>query len=290
MAIVYIDLTFNTGVSTQVDDKGYITASARQEYNVFCNDPDSDSEATLRNSGSLPKEKSQHPLFDYLFCDSVDIQRAGPRHYTYTVSYKSASYKNSPDSPLAEPVQISYFTITNEGGCEEDINGKPITTKTGELVYGITRSYSDLGIRLTKNFATFDPPSFYLFINCVNADTYFGFPPGTLFINSISADEQFFEEIPYWKVTVEIHARKPYRTTNEKAWFVRFRHQGFRAFHMINGEVQVLKVTRGGEPVSSPVLLDEDGYEISEDINTEPEAYWLERQIYEARNFANMGF
>lgn len=290
MAIVFIDLTFNTGVQTQVDDKGFITATARREYNVFCNDAGGDSELTLRDSGSLPKEKSQHPLFPYLFCDSVDIQRAGPRHYTYTVSYKSAPYKEQPQGPLSEPTQVSYFTITNEGGCEEDIYGKPITTKCGELVYGITRSYSDLGIRLTKNFATFDPPSFYLFINCVNSDTFFGFPPGTLFIANISADEQFFEDYPYWKVNVEIQARKPYNTTNQKAWFVRYRHQGFRSFQDIDGEVQARKVLRDGEPVSTPVLLDEDGYEVIEDPNADPIAYWLERQIYETRNFADMGF
>jgi len=124
----------------------------------------------------------------------------------------------------------------------------------------------------------------------VNRDTIHGLPPGTLFVANIAADEQFFEELPYWKVTVEIHARKPYNTTNQRAWFVRFRHQGYRAFYNVNGEVQALKVTRGGEPVSSPVLLDEDGYEIQEDPNSDPIAYWLERQIYETRNFADMGF
>ena len=291
MAIAYIDVTFNSGVSTQVDDKGWITATARREYNVFTTTPQ-DNDSLIRLSASLPKEKSRHPYYIYLFCDSVDIQRQGPRNFVYSANYKSAPYKDpdNPQSPLNEPTQISYFTISSEGACEEDIDGNPITTKCGELVYGITRPYSDLGIRLTKNFITFDPPSFYLFINAVNQDTFLGFPPGTLWIANIGADEQFFDDVPYWKVTVEIQARKPYRTTNDKAWYVRFRHQGYRAFQQIGSQVVVAKVLHQGEPVTSPVLLDEDGYQIPDNPNSEPTAVWLEKKIYESKNFADMGF
>lgn len=295
MPVIAIDLTFNSGVSTQVDDKGYVTASARREYNVFVSDPN-ENELTVRLVPSLPREKSEHPLFPFLYCDAIEVQREGPRKFVYTANYKSRPYKDAtnPQSPLNEPVQISYFTISNEGGCEEDINGKPIVTRCGEPVVGITRVYSDLGIRLTKNFGTFDPPSFYLFINTVNSDTFLGFPAGTLWIANISAEEQFFEvedvTLPYWKVTVEINARKPYRTTTDKAWYVRYRHQGFRSFQTVGSFVLPLKVIRGGEPVTTPVLLDANGFEIPESSSTEPNAVWLESQIYETRPFASMGF
>lgn len=289
MAVSYRDLTFNSGVSTSVDDRGWITATAKMEFNVFVNDT-LDTEETVLTYPGIPGDKSAHPNFPYLRCDSRDAQRQGPRHFVVTCTFKSAPYKQTPSGPLNEPVQISYFTIGTEGACEEDINGKPITTKCGELIYGVTRTFSDLGIRLSKNFATFDPPSFYLFINTVNSNTFLGFPPGTLWIASIAADEQFFDELPYWKVNVEIHARKPYRTTNERAWWVRYRHQGYRAFYTVGSETRVLKVTRGGEPVTSPVLLDEDGFEMVEDWTQDPEAHWLESQIYETRNFADMGF
>jgi hypothetical protein len=289
MAVLYRDLTFSSGVSTSVDDKGWITATAKMEFNVFV-DNVLDNEGTVITYPTIPGDKSRHPYFPYLFCDSRDVQRQGPRHFVVTCTFKSAPYKDVPSGPLNEPTQISYFTIGTDGACEEDINGKPITTKCGELIYGVTRTFSDLGIRLSKNFASFDPPSFYLFINTVNSDTFLGFPPGTLWVASISADEQFFEDVPYWKVQVEIHARKPYRTSTERAWWVRYRHQGYRAFYDIGGNSVVLKVTRGGEPVTSPVLLDENGSEIPEDPNTEPTAVWLESQIYETRSFAAMGF
>lgn len=291
MAVLHCDLTFSSGVTTSVDDRGWITATAKMEFNVFV-DNVLDNESTVIAYPSIPTAKSRHPYFTYLFCDNVDVTRQGPRHFVVACTFKSAPYKQqeNPTGPLNEPVQISYFTIGTDGACEEDIDGKPIATRVGELIYGVTRTFSDLGIRLTKNFATFDPPSFYLFINAVNADTYLGFPPGTLWVASISADEQFFDEVPYWKVSVEIHARKPYRTSNDKAWWVRYRHQGYRAFYDLAGDTYVLKVTRGGEPVTSPVLLDEDGYEIPESPTEEPTAVWLESQIYETRNLADMGF
>lgn len=292
MTILYVDTTFNSGISTTVDDKGWITATAKRELNVFSNDPLNDNELTVRADSRVPPERSVHPYFPFLFCDSVDCTRNGPRQYTVSLSYKSFPYKenNEEKSPLNEPTQISYFTISNEGGVEEDIYGKPIATKCGEPIYGITRAYSDLGIRLKKNFVSFDPASFYLFINSVNSDTFLGFPPGTLWVANISADEQFFDEYPYWAVQVEIHARKPYQTTNYKAWWARYRHQGFRAFKAINGQYIPMKITRGGEPVTSPVLLDANGFEVVEQYNEEPQAHWLESQIYENKEFSAMGF
>jgi hypothetical protein len=292
MAILYIDLTFNSNVSTQVDDKGWITATAKMEYNVFVDDV-ADTELILRQSQLLPKEKSGHPNYLFLFCDSIDIQRQGPRHFIYSVSYKSPPYKSADktDTPLSEPTQISYFTITNEGPAEEDITGKSITTKCGEPLYGVTRAYSDLGIRLTKNFATFTPASFYQFINTTNSELFLGFPSGTLWISSISSEEQFFETVPYWKVTVEINARKPYRQQTSRAWWARVRHQGFRAFKQVGNRYEVQKILKNGEPISSPALLNSQGFEIV--LNTpgvDPIAHWLEFQIYPSSRFQDMGF
>lgn len=292
MAILFVDPTFNTGVQTSADDKGWITATANREFNVFVDNVQGDNEITVRLDPRIPRERDVHPYFPYLICDSVDCTRQGPRHFIVAATYKSAPYKDqdNPESPLSQPTEISYFTITNEGGVETDINGKPIVTACGEPIYGVTRAYSDLGIRLRKNFSTFDPPTFYLFINTVNSDTFLGFPPGTLWISNITADEQFYEEVPYWSVQVEINARKPYQTTNQKAWWARYRHQGFRSFQQVNGNWIPLKVTRGGEPVSSPVLLDAVGKEIPETYGQEMTAYWLESQIYETSNFSSMGF
>lgn len=294
MAIQHIDLTFNSNLTTSLDDKGYATAKATREFNVFVTNPQDD-DSILRFSSALPKEGFRHPYYPFCFCDNVTIQRQGPRHFTYAATYASAPYKakenpNGPPNPLNEPVQISYFTITNEGPCDEDITGKSIATATGELVYGITRSYSDLGIRLTKNFATFDPPSFYLFINTVNNNAYLGFPAGTLFIANISAEEQFLNETPYFRVSVEIHARKPYRQTNYRAWWTRYRHQGYRAFYLVNGQRVNEKITKNGEPVTTPALLKEDGFLLPDPAQGEPIANFREAQIYEYRNFNDMGF
>jgi hypothetical protein len=161
-------------------------------------------------------------------------------------------------------------------------------TACGEPVMGITRPISDLGIRLQKNFASFDPASFYTFIDCVNSDTFIGFPPGTLRIANIGADEQFYTDengnsIPFWSVQVEIHARKPYRTTPDKAWWKRYRHEGF---YVKSGSQNVRAVDGNKEPVSQPVQLDEDGNKLAD----QTQSTWVQRQVFAPVSFASMGF
>lgn len=290
MAVRFADRTYTSGLKTTVDDKGWTTASAQLRFNVFVELP-TDTELDVRLSPLLPVEKSRHPYFSGLYCMGIDCSRRGPLHFEVTADYASPPFKegqNGATGPLAQPTQISFSTITSEEPIDEDINGNPITTACGEPIAGITRPISDLGIRLQKNFATFDPASFYTFIDCVNSDTFIGFPPGVLRIANISADEQFFTDdngnsIPYWSVSVEIHARKPYRTTAQKSWWKRYRHEGY---YIKSGTKIVRAVDDNKEPVSQPVQLATNGTKLSD----QTQAVWIERQVFSTVNFASMGF
>jgi hypothetical protein len=298
MAVTYFDQTFSSGIKTSVDDKGWTTATAQIKWNAFVATPD-DNELTVKADARAPREKSRHPLFAGLFCNGVGVDRRGPLHFEVVADYASPPYKEESgqqQGPLSQPVQVSYFSITSEEEIDEDFNGNPIVTACGEPVMGITRPISDLGIRLQKNFASFDPASFYTFIDCVNSDTFIGFPPGTLRIANIGADEQFYTDengnsIPFWSVQVEIHARKPYRTTNDKAWWKRYRHEGFyvrtSAFTPIGSVFAVVRaVDANKEPVSQPVQLDENGFKLAD----QTQSTWIERQVFAPVSFASMGF
>jgi hypothetical protein len=292
MSVQYVDQLFQTGVKTSVDDKGWITATAQRRLNVFVSSPD-DNESAVLLSPLVPREKTAHPLFTGLRCTGVSVDRRGPLHFEVSADYASSPYKESqqgPQSPLNQPTQVNYFTVTSQDAIDEDRDGKPIVTACGEPFAGVTKSISDLGIRLQKNFATFDPASFYTFIDCVNSDTFIGFPPGTLRIVNISSDEQFFTDengnsLPFWSVQVEIHARKPYRTTTQRAWWLRVRHEGF-----------MVRPAGGGEPVRGvdgnkadavqPIQLDEQGYKLA----NQEDATWREFALYDDVQFAAMGF
>ena len=298
MAVRYVDQLFSSGVKTQVDDRGWTTATAQIRFNAFVETPD-DNEATVKADARIPFERSRHPLFAGLFCNGISVDRRGPLHFEVSADYSSPPYKDAAgqqQGPLAQPTQVSYFTITSEEPIDEDVEGKPLVTACGEPIAGLTRPISDLGIRLQKNFATFDPASFYTYIDCVNSDTFIGFPPGTLRIANIGADEQFFTDddgnsIPYWSVQVEIHARKPYRTTNDKAWWKRFRHEGYyvrtSSFTPAGSLFAVVRaVDANKEPVSQPVQLDTGGFKLAD----QTQATWIERQVFQNVNFASMGF
>lgn len=300
MAVRFVDLQFSSGVKTSVDDKGWTTATAQLRFKAFVETPD-DNEGIVRGDARIPYEKSRHPYFRQLRCTGIDISRQGPLQFDVSADYASTPYKEGDENeqtPLMQPTQISYFTITSEEPIEDDLDNKAIATVNGEPIEGITRPISDLGVRLQKNFGSFDPASFYQFIDCVNSDTFLGFPPGTLRIANISADEQFYtdeddNEVPFWSVSVEIHARKPYQVPAAKSWYKRVRHEGYQVKYPdpfgsgLVGPSRAVDTDR--MPVTKPVLLNSDGTKKTE---TPPstEADWLLFKVFQDVSFSSMGF
>jgi hypothetical protein len=300
MAVIYVDELFSSGIATATDEKGLITATATRNFNAFVNNP-ADNEGIVKFSPLIPADKSPHPYFHGLRCNNVSVQRRGALHFEVAVSYESPPYKEPDENgqeqgPLAQPTQINYFSITSEEAIEDDITGKPIVTKNGEPIEGLTRPISDLGIRLQKNFASFDPATFYLYSDCVNSDTFLGFPPGTLRIASIQADEQFYtdeegNEIIYFSIQVEIHARKPYQVPAAKSWYKRVRHEGYYIKESNSSNKSVRALDNEGMPVSKPVLLDDEGFQLPMPANAlTVTADYLLFEVFEQISFASMGF
>jgi hypothetical protein len=300
MAVIYVDELFSSGIATATDEKGLITATATRNFNAFVNNP-ADNEGIVKFSPLIPADKSPHPYFHGLRCNNVSVQRRGALHFEVAVSYESPPYKEPDENgqeqgPLAQPTQINYFSITSEEAIEDDITGKPIVTKNGEPIEGLTRPISDLGIRLQKNFASFDPATFYLYSDCVNSDTFLGFPPGTLRIASIQADEQFYtdeegNEIIYFNIQVEIHARKPYQVPAAKSWYKRVRHEGYYIKESNSSNKSVRALDNEGMPVSKPVLLDDEGFQLPMPANAlTVTADYLLFEVFEQISFASMGF
>ena len=303
MAVIFADLTFQSGISTSVNDKGWITATASITWNVFVDDP-LDNEATVKASNLIPYEKSGHPYFLFLFCNGVNITRKNPLHFEVVANYESAPYQDSqdPQNPLNQPTDISFGTITSEEGIDKCLELTGVTNGTNpdgvvlrntadDRITGLTRPISDLSITLTKNFATFDPASFYTYIDCVNSDTYLGFPPGVLRITGISADQEFYDAMPYYKVTVTIAARKPFGgTPTAKAWWLKFASAGTRARPAAGQKSQPIyeesSSTQARVQVTEPRMLNENGT-----VKTnQDEVYFQYARIFDSVSFASMGF
>jgi hypothetical protein len=290
VAVKYVDRIWSSAVKTTVNPDGGVQVSGQIRYNVFVDNPD-DNEMLVRQNPLLPQEFQIHPDVLNMYCNGVDVSRKGPLHFEVTATYASQELYEGEENrePPDQPSQISFFTITSEEPIDEDIHGDPIATVNGEPVNGITRPISDLGIRVSKNFRVFNPASFYQFIDCVNSDTFLGFPAGTLRVANISADRQYYttsqnQQVFFWAVQVEIHARKPYRTTPAKAWWKRYRHEGYYVKDQSTGDL-VRAVDGNNEPTAQPVQLLFDGSKAPD----QTVGLWLESQIFSTVAFASMG-
>jgi len=105
----------------------------------------------------------------------------------------------------------------------------------------------------------------------------------------LSASNVVTPQLAYWEVTAQIRFRYPYRTTNEKAWYKRVRHQGFYKRVNVAGGSMIVRALKGGEPVNRPVLLDADGYEIVQEDGQEVQAHWLEFKLYDSLPYGALG-
>jgi hypothetical protein len=290
--------TNKSSLKSSMDDRGRIVQTSVRNLQFASDAPNTDNIAIARAhlyaSGIV--EGSVHPEFGPPFyLRDIDVDREGPIMYTAVCTYRTpqldASNPNEP-YPWNLPARVNFFTVKSEEPIDVDIDGNPIVNKAGERVQGLTRKVSDQGIRLAKAFLTYSPSAFYTFIDSVNSDTFLGFPPGVLNVDDIDAqDDKFGTAITFYNVSVTILARKPYNTTNAKAWWKRFINEGFYARPSSGQppEPAINPITK--EPVTTPVLLDTNGVAVADAVPPSyPAANWIEKEVFEQRAFSNMGF
>lgn len=250
--------TFRSDVSTTMDDAGYISATASRKLTVLTSTASTPIEVKLY--AAIPREGDYHPETLQLYVTSVKVAPAGNTNILFDVdvSYGSRKKKSNEDPstpPYELPVEISWKALTTDEAVDEDRNGEPIAVPfTNELITGITRPVTDIVGVFKKNYAGFDPSSIYVYNNATNSDTFAGFAPGTGMVKNIEATLGVGADIPFWAVTVEIHFRVPYRTTDAKAWWKRVICQGFYEKDTEGNIVRAMDDEK--TPVSTAVLID----------------------------------
>lgn len=276
-----------------LDDRYRARGTKSRAWTVTVSDPVNDTETTVEQSPLVVQPGNAHPDSIYYRCVRRTARRISTVLFEVTADYETPEFDpgtsgTDTPNPLAVPALITYGTYSSDEPIDEDTNGAAIATVNGELFQGITRQVSDLQITITKNFATFTPAAFYLYIDSVNSDTFLGFPPGTLRVAGLDAKEVVQDDWRYAEVTASILARKPYRTSNARAWWKRIRHEGFYV-KTSQFQDEPERATDGStppEPVVMPVYLDDNGFRLA--ANAQPK--WLEFQVYESRAFSGMGF
>lgn len=287
MSIIAVDILSESGLSESTDDKGRSIFTAKRKLRAVA-DSLLDNETSVRFDYRVPRVKDVHPQTWTLRVNSVDVNRESQLTFLVDLSYSSPPIRDetTSTSPLSQATEFEYFSTDEEGEIAHDYDGNPIVNVNSERITGVTRPFGDLGIRMVKNFATFDPAVFYTYRKHTNSDTYLGFDPGTLLIDDINAKVAWHEEFPYWVVTTTILARYPYNTTAAKAWYKRVLHEGFKERATASDKPQ-----RAMDPVlkvfaTSPVPLAEDGTRVPDGDPLE----YLEWKIYGSIAFSTLGY
>ena len=268
------------------EDKGKADFAA--VYDILVDAPSTDNSHTVKADSSVPQLGEQLGS-QYLWVTSVSVSRESPILFTATVGYTSLQLDpDDPDAnPLSQPAKVKWSTVKAEGEIDEDFDGNVIATPNGEPVLGVRRPFSDIKATITQPFSSFNPYTFYDYIDYTNSGTFLGFPAGTGKVDTVAADPNSFEisdvTVTYYDVTVEVLFRNPIRTTPDKAWYNR---RVLKGTIVDDGSGNLTHATDGfGQNVTSPVFLDTAGEEVTKD-----NAVWVEDKVLGSANFNAMGF
>ena len=221
---------------------------------------------------------------------SVDVQKVSLIFYYFNYTYEGATGPAGlEDSPINDPPSIQWSKISTEEAIDEALKDgggtEPIVTANGEPMEGVTMALSDLVLTVKRNYLSIDLPATYAYLHSVNSDVFAGFEPGVGRLTDFSATSVVAEELPsgaYWEVSAQITFRYPWRTTPEKSWYARVRHEGY--YEKIDGIIK-RAVDDNKEPVTKPVLLKEDGTRETDPDN----AFWKEWKRYTPLSYNALG-
>jgi hypothetical protein len=235
--------------------------------------------------------------YPFAYADNISIERPSPILWIVTVDYTGElgpGDSNNENNPLFAPPRIDWDDVETEQEIDEDFDGNPIQTINGEPIEGVKALIPDQTVSIKRNMLLFNPYVQARYRRAVNSDIFLGWPPGTAKLMKLSASNVPNDQGGYWEVSAQIQFRYPYRTTPERAWYSRVRHEGYYERVELSGPGAGTKVVRAvdsnKEPVTKPVLLDESGFRIP---GVEPgevqTAHWLEFKLYDSLPYAALG-
>lgn len=292
MAISAPNYTGDATVNSSADQNGKVTDTAVRIYDMVSTAPATDTEfdvmVALAQAGLVTE--APHPTLGTAYrIKDIARKQVSMNYWTATVTYKTPAFDSqnpNDQAPWNQPATVDADDSSVDGALDEDINGNPIVTANNEPIEGLTRPFSDFVLRIRKNFLYFTSAGYYTYKDAVNSDVYLGFPPGVLRVTGLTAQELIHDNQRYAAVTAMVTARKPYRTTYERAWWARVRHEGYYVRESAGSDVIYHALDSLGQKVSKPVLLDADGVRVPDGGS----AHWLEFEIFESVPLSGMGF
>lgn len=183
------------------------------------------SEDEILDAADLPKLTDAWPGAPAVRCIDVGpLQPVGPIMSIVNVSYEGSSIAND---PLDNEPDITYENAPTNEPIDEDFFGVPITNVNGEIVEGLTTDVNDWVLDVRRNFADVNQYLLRQYIRSYSSDEFYGWPAGTAKLVKFRAKPIKYGPGVYFEVTARVLFREPYNTTNDRAWWKRYRNEGF---------------------------------------------------------------
>lgn len=164
--------------------------------------------------------------------DLVDPSES-QNHWQVVCSFSTAAYNGAGGLvPVVEPLDMqpnlewdfhddkepAYFAY------DRNDNPIPIVNSAGDFYDPpLERDFSRLILKVTKNFADYDPLVAYRYANTVNSDNWLGFPKWTILCKPFRGIYTVDKGTTYWKVPFEFHF-------DFRGWLTRLWDAGLREF------------------------------------------------------------
>lgn len=241
----------------------------------------------ILGADNLPAAGSLYPGTTNVYVKTAKPKRISLILWTVTITYEGETSRNGVDeSPLLTPAVVDWSDVEIEAEIDEDFDGNPILNTALEPVEGITAVFCDQVATIRKNVATYNSYVAAAYRRATNSDTFLGWPPGTGKLMQLSARDV---NGAYYELTGVVQFRIPYRTTPAKAWYARWRNEGFWNIETIEGQLRRTPILIHGQPPSKPVLLNALGQKMI-DAATPPTPIWNETKLYGSLPFSALGF
>jgi hypothetical protein len=264
------------GESALSDNLRSLDLQTSETYAVTCT-PD-ETLLNILNASGLPTPGQLYPGTTNVYAHKAKGTRQSPVLWLVVVPYKG--YVSN-----FGPAIVDWSNVTVEEEIDEDFDGNPILTEAGEPVEGIRALFCDPVATIRKNMLTYNSYVGAVYHRSVNSDTFLGWPPGTCKLMDLNAKDV---NGSYYEVTGTFQFRIPYRTTAAKAWYSRWRHEGFQRKVDAYGTTVIAPVVDDlMEASSTKQLLDANGYQIFSGAGS---AVWKETKKYASLPYSALGF
>lgn len=286
--VVSLNETFGTREANITLAAGKVTNVFLRVFRIVLDSGGAGADVAAASDNRLPVVGSVHPFASYAICNSIRLRPESndDKIWTAEIQYSSdvLGDDQEPENPLDAPAKKSWSFAPYQRPFNIDVKGKAVLNKAKDQFDPLPEVEDNrIVLRYSKNVADFDVSQMRQYRRAINSDDFLGWPPNTVRVSGITADDDIQNDVYFWRVTYEFQLRGDDATDD---WKVRLLNQGFRQLtgDGSTGTAYEVIQDKNGVALNQPALLDDGGLEL-----TDGDPIFLEFDAYNSLPFSVFG-